>query len=184
LALVLLACGSGDEQVEPAPDTGDEAQEALEDAEEALEDLPEDPEELADDAREQAEEAQEASGGGQAELTIGEETWTFDSLVCAFGPEEIGDPEAEFVLSAIQDGLQLYVSIDGFGHSVSLDDVDDFENPSVGWTAGGPVTALAGDGEEFIQVDGTEVQAEAEFVDSRDGMSSESAPGSLVATCP
>jgi len=184
LALVLLACGSGDEQVEPAPDTGDEAQEAVEDAEEALEEMAEDPEGTMDELVEEAEEAQAAEGGGSAELTVGEETWSFDSVLCAFGPEEIGDPEAEFALSAIQDGLQLYVSIDGFGHSVSLDDIDDFEDPSVGWTAGGPVAALAGDAEEFVQVDGRQVQAEAEFVDSREGMASASAPGTLVATCP
>lgn len=189
LVLALVACGSGDPEQEPTPEAADQNDGTVEGADvadvaEDAEDAVEDAEELAEDLREEAEAEQEASGGGQAELTVGDETWTFGSVRCAVGPDEIGQEDAEFVLSAIQDGLQLYVSIDGFGHSVTLDDVDDFENPSVGWSAGGPVAAMAGDPEEFVEVDGKQVRAEAEFTDSRDGLSSTTVPGTLEATCP
>ena len=194
LTLVLFACGS-EEPTDPGEATADTAEEIAEDTAddtedpgegtgEAAEGLDEDVEQLADDLAEDLESQQEAVGGGGAELTVDGETWTFDSVLCAFGPEEIGDEDAEFVLSAISDGLQLYVSIDGFGHSVTLDDIDNFEDPSVGWAAGGPMAAITGEVEEFIQVDGKQVRAEAEFSDSRDELSSTSAPGLLEATCP
>jgi hypothetical protein len=187
-SMVLVACGADDPVDDPADDAAQDAvdtlEETTEDAEEALEELGDDPEEFAEDLADDLEAQQEAVGGGGAELTVDGETWTFDSVLCAFGPEEIGDEDAEFVLSAIGDGLQLYVSIDGFGHSVTLDDIENFEDPSVGWAAGGPFGALTGEAEEFVEVDGKQVRAEAEFVDARDEMSMTTAPGVLEATCP
>lgn len=186
--LVLTACGSDDPADEAAQDVADSVEATTEDAtgdaEEALEELGDDPEQFAEDLSDDLESQQEAVGGGGAELTVDGETWTFDSVLCAFGPEEIGDEDAEFVLSAISDGLQLYVSIDGFGHSVSLDDVENFEDPAVGWSAGGPVASMAGDAEEFVEIDGKQVRAEAEFRDSVDEMSGTTAQGTLEATCP
>ena len=44
-----------------------------------------------------------------ATLTIGDETWEFDTVRCAEGSETQSD-EWDFSLSAIQDGLQLSVS--------------------------------------------------------------------------
>lgn len=196
LVVLLAACGSEDPAEEAAQDavdsiedatedaTQDATEDATEDAAEALEELGDDPEELAEELAEDLETQQEAVGGGGAELTVDGETWTFDSVVCAFGPDEIGDEDAEFVLSAISDGLQLYVSIDGFGHSVTIDDIDDFEDPSVAWAAGGPVASLTGDGEEFVEIDGEQVRAQTEFRDMRDEMSATTAPGTLEATCP
>lgn len=180
--MVLAACGSDDPVDDPADDAAQDAvetvEEATEDAEEALEELGDDPEEFAEDLADDLEEQQEAVGGGGAELTVDGETWTFDSVLCAFGPEEIGDEDAEFVLSAIGDGLQLYVSIDGFGHSVTLDDIENFEDPSVGWSAGDLIAA------EFVEIDGKQIRAEAEFLDSRDELPSTTAQGTLEATCP
>ncbi len=188
LVLVLAACGSEDPAEEAAQDAvdaiGEATEDATADAAEALEELGDDPEQLAGDLAEDLESQQEAVGGGDAELTVDGQTWTFDSVLCAFGPEEIGDEDAEFVLSAISDGLQLYVSIDGFGHSVTLDDIDDFEDPSVGWAAGGPIASMAGDDEEFVELDGKQVRAEAQFRDSVDEMSGTTAQGTLAATCP
>ena len=187
LVLVLAACGSDEPADDAAEDVADTIEGATEDAEEALEELGDDavdPEEFAADLAENLESQQEAVGGGGAELTVDGQTWTFDSVLCAFGPEEIGDEDAEFVLSAISDGLQLYVSIDGFGHSVSIDDIENFEDPSVGWSAGGPVASMAGDDEEFVELDGKQVRAEAEFRDSVDEMSGTTAQGTLEATCP
>lgn len=123
-------------------------------------------------------------GGGGATLTVGDESWTFDSVLCAFGEDEIGQEGAELVVSSIQDGLQLYVSIDSFGHSTTLDDVEDFENPSVGLLAGGPVASLGGGEEEFIDVDGRDVTAEAQFTDALANEPNAMTAGTLDATRP
>ena len=120
------------------------------------------------------EEQQETEGGGSAALTVGDEEWTFDAVLCAFGEEEIGQEGAEVVVSSIQDGLQFYVSIDDFGHSVSLHDVENFADPSV---------ALSSDfaADDFIEVDGKDVSGEVLFVDEEGGPVAE---GSFEATCP
>lgn len=117
---------------------------------------------------------QTAGGGGSATLTVGDQTWTFTSVLCAFGEEEIGQPGAEFVLSSIQDGMQMHASIDGSGHLVSLNDIDDFENPKV---------SLEALGAGFIELDGKHVRADAEFDDdTSDGLTT--VDGVLEATCP
>lgn len=68
-------------------------------------------EEMADNMAEDLEDMQASVGGGSATLTVGDQTWTFDSVLCAFGEEQTGQEGAEFNLSAIQNGLQLYASI-------------------------------------------------------------------------
>jgi hypothetical protein len=139
--------------------------------------------EMADNIAEDLEATQEAVGGGSATLTVGDQTWTFDSVLCAFGEDQIGQEGAEFNLSAIQDGLQLYASIDSYGHVVTLDDIQDFENPSVSLEAGGPTAAMVGGDEEFIVLDGKNVSATTLFVDDlTDAM--EGVEGTLEATCP
>lgn len=179
LALVLVLAGCGD-------DGGDDVTEALDDAadtaEEVGEEAADDAQEMADEMAEDLEDVQEAAGGGSATLTIGDQTWEFDSVLCAFGPEETGRDDTPFVLSSIQDGLQLDATINTeFGHSVSINDITDFENPSVAYSAGGPLGAMTGDDGEIIQVDGKEVSAEADFFDDTgDGMET----GTLTATCP
>ena len=166
-ALVVTAgCGSSDDDsIEDATSDVSEAI-ASGDDDEAVDAI--------DDLVDELEETQAAQGGGSASLTVAGETYTFDSVLCAFGPDEIGQEGAEFVLSAIQDGTQLYFSIDSFGHSVSLDDIEDFENPSV---------SLSSVGDGFIQLDGTSASGEASFVDGTTD-SFEELPGSFEATCP
>ncbi len=165
-ALLLVAgCGGSDDSIEDA--TGDVSDAiAGGDEEEAVEAI--------DDLVDELEETQAAQGGGSASLTVAGQTYTFDSVLCAFGPDQIGQEGAEFVLSAIQDGAQLYFSIDSYGHSVSLDDIEDFENPSVSWSS-------TGDG--FIQVDGKSAGGEAGFIDGTTE-SFEEQSGSFEATCP
>jgi hypothetical protein len=166
--LVLTACGGGEstttagvaDQDQAAPDTQDTAADA---------------EEMAEDMAENLEETQEAVGGGSATLVVGDQTWAFDSVLCAFGEEQIGQEGAEFNMSAIQDGLQLYASIDSFGHSVSLNDIENFAEPSVA------LEAFPGDAE--IALDGKSVSATASFVDSTSD-SFEGVEGTLEATCP
>jgi len=180
VALLVASCGSDsepaavedtsvDEVVEEATDVVDDAVDVAESS-----DVLEDAEEFAENQADALEEVQEQVGGGSARFVVGDNEWTFDSVLCAFGEEQIGQEGAEFVLSSIQDGLQMYASIDRFGHSVSLDDIEDFENPSV---------SLSSVGDGFINVDGKSVSAEAEFVDGTgDGIAT--TPGTFEATCP
>ena len=175
-ALALTGCGSD------APE-GAEVSEAVESAvagasdavtDGSLEEMQQDAEQMAEDMAEGLEAQQAAEGGGSATLTVGDRTWTFDRVLCAIGEEETGQEGAEFVLSSIQDGLQFYVSIDSFGHSVSLNDIEDFENPSIA------LTSEFG-GEEFIQLDGKNVSGEMRMVQD-DGTGGE--PASFEGTCP
>lgn len=123
-----------------------------------------------------------AAGGGSATLTVGDQTYAFDRARCAFGSEETGRDDTEFVLSAIQNGLQLDATINTrFGHVVSLDDIEDFDNPRVGWSAGGPGSDLRGAAGEIIEVDGKRVSVEATFTDE---VSGDTAQGILSAVCP
>lgn len=174
LALSLTACGGETDDGATAADAGDSAAEAAAEATSDA-DATESLEEMAQEMADSLEAQQAAEGGaGSATLTAGGETWTFDAALCGFGPEEIGQEGAEFVLSAIQDGLQFYVSIDEFGHSISINDIEDFENPSV---------ALYTDGSagEFIMLDGKEVSGETTMTDE-DGTGDIEA--SFEATCP
>lgn len=192
LALVLVLAGCGDdgggdvtdaaeEAVEEATDAAEEATDA---AGEAADDAADDVQGMADDMADDLEEMQDEMGGGSATLTIGDQTWEFDSVLCARGAEETGRDDTPFVLSSIQDGLQLDATINTeFGHSVSINDITDFENPSVAWSAGGPLGALSGGDDEIIQVDGDQVTVEADFVDDT-GDAMETTPGTLTATCP
>jgi len=179
-ALFVASCGSDGE---PAAVDGAPVDEVVEDATDAVDDavdvvtsddVLEDAADFAEDQADALEDVQEQQGGGSARLVVGDDEWTFDSVLCAFGEEEIGQEGAEFVLSSIQDGLQLYVSIDSFGHSISLDDIEDFENPSV---------SLSSEGDDFIVLDGTSVSAATEFIDFT-GDDLTTTPGTLEATCP
>lgn len=158
VALLLAACGDGD----AGGDSGTAAPPV--DSAAGSSTTPEAP------TQEQAAEA------GSATVTVGNTTWTFDSALCAVGEEAIGQEGAEFVLSSIQDDVQFYLSIDSYGHRASVDDIADQDDPSV-------VLSTADASGEFIQVDGTRVTGEADFVDyTTDSL--EGIPGSFEATCP
>lgn len=165
-AVVVGSCGGGSDpesadrsrQVE-VPDAGD---------------LIADPEGAAAEMADSLEQMQNREGGGTATLVVGDQTWTFDSVLCAFGEEQIGQEGAVFNLSSIQEGMQMYASIDGFGDSVSLNDIEDFENPSVDLNAFG---------DDFLVLDGKSVSGETDFID---GTSDDYTPihGSFEGTCP
>lgn len=119
-----------------------------------------------------------AADGAAAILTVADQTYEFERIFCAFGPEETGGDDTEFSLSARQNGLQLDATInERFGHVVSVDDIENLDDPRVGWTAGG----IPGEAEDIIELDGKQVSAEATF---RDGNTGETRDGSLSATCP
>lgn len=133
--------------------------------------------------------------GGSATLTIGDETWEFDNYYCAFTPEESRNARVSFSSGAFGESAtgartQLDASIqdtneqgryegEGTIHSLSLDDIDDFESPSVSWSA---VSGLVGESTAFIQVEGNNVHAETFFDDgTTDAL--EEIPGTLDAIC-
>jgi len=178
LVAMATACGSdnGDSATDAATTPTESSTGATADADQDAVDV--------DELIEGLEETQAAQGGGGATLVVGDEQWTFDRVLCAFGPDEIGQEGAELVVSSLQDGLQLYVSIDSFGHSVSLDDIEDFENPSVSLGADQFNAELAGLPTEFIVVDGTSVTAETQFFDQSDDVAAGGTAGTLTATCP
>lgn len=187
MAIVLTACGGAKDTIgesSTAATSAGNPQATSTSADPATDDgAAEQAQDLGDDMAQSLADQQDASGGGGAALTVGETTWTFDSVLCAFGPEEIGQEGAEFVLSSVQDGLQLYVSIDSFGHSVSLDDISDFENPSVSLSADPFTAAMTQGPEEFVEVDGKAISATALFLDGTTD-SPEPIEGTLQATCP
>ena len=174
LALALSACGSAEDPT--AADVTDAATSAVTDAQAAAEDAATDAEDMVEEMKEDLEGQQAAQGGGSASLTVGGQTWDFDRVLCAFGEEETGQEGAEFVLSSIQDGMQFYVSIDSFGHSVTLDDIENFADPSVSLDS-----SLATNADSFIQVSGKQVSGEMSVWDDLAGEEKDAA---FEGTCP
>jgi hypothetical protein len=135
------------------------------------------------------------SGSGSATLTIGDESWSFDDIFCAFSPDEARNERVSFTLSAFgktAEGVRIQLDAtiqdpsregryDGEDviKSVTLDDAEDFENPSVQWTS------ISGFGtvELDFQVDGKNVTVDAAFDDGRTD-EIETIAGALIATCP
>ncbi|AQP43543.1 hypothetical protein [Tessaracoccus flavus] len=181
-ALALSACG-GEAEVPPTPATEAASTTTPEPVPEPTDEAPATGSD--DGAIEMEEEMEEIAAsmeaqqtGGSASVTIGDQTWDFDGVLCAFGPEEIGQEGAEFVLSAIGDGLQFYISVDAMGQFVSLNDIENFEDPALSWEADQDAS-----GEGFIQVDGKDVSGEATFIDYL-SESWDEVEGSFEGSCP
>jgi len=135
-----------------------------------------DPESAAGELAEGLEDQQEASGGGSATFTVGGKDYTFDRVLCAMGTDETGNPDWDFSLSAIADGLQLSVETGPtYGDGASLNDIEDFENPAVAWSS---------QGDNFLTIEGGEVSGKTKFLDGTDESGQKSATGELVASCP
>lgn len=121
----------------------------------------------------------DVSGGGTATLTVGDETYTFDGYRCAFGTEETQNENVDFSSTAFGESAtgartQLSVDITLGTHAVTLNDIDDFENPSV---------ALEAIGGFELQIDGKNISAEASFDDGTTD-EIESVAGTFEGTCP
>jgi hypothetical protein len=198
-ALVITACGGdsggGDSGATDIPiDADDPSAVAVESV--APADVPGDTDvpsrdaldQAADDATEAVDDleaVQESVGGGSATFSANGQTWEFSSVLCAFGEDQIGQPGAVFNLSAIADGLQLYASIDdsGASHSLSLNDIEDFENPSVSLTIDPFVAGAAGAPSEFLTLDDKQVSAEVTMIDGNTNQPT-AEPATFSATCP
>lgn len=125
---------------------------------------------------------------GSATLTIGDQTWEFDSFVCAFGHEATSsdvysfssDSRGEHEGAAVQmqanirdDSGEGRYEGDGLTHDVFITDISDFENPSIDLQFFGP---------SGIVIDGNTVTAEGLFDDELTD-EIEEIPGTLEATC-
>lgn len=133
------------------------------------------------------------AGSGSATLTIGDDTWEFDSFSCAFGYDATQSDVFSFSGSVTQedsDGVLVQLSVDimddsgeeryegvGVVYGVELDDIENFENPTVDWQARGPADEIV------VRIDGNQVTAEGTFDDGLTELQLEEVPGTLNATC-
>jgi hypothetical protein len=189
--MILGGCGSdsgADDPSAPASVAADAADAA--DAAELQESVDEladadDPQQAVDEVVDDLEAVQESVGGGGATFTANGQTWEFSGVLCAFGEDQIGQPGAVFNLSAIADGLQLYASIDdsGASHTLSLNDIENFENPSVSLSVGSFLASAVGAPAEFLTLDGNDVSAAVVMIDDITSQPT-AEPAEFSATCP
>lgn len=131
---------------------------------------------------------------GSATLTVGDATYEFDNYYCLAGPENTGNDRVSLSSGAMGTVDEVRVQLDasiqdpdeegrmegeGTIQSVSLNDIEDFENPSVALDA---ITGFLGEPAWTITYDGSTVTAEALFDDSTTD-EIEEIPGTLQATC-
>lgn len=175
--LTIGACGSSSDDSSTSAEAPAESADVQENADTAEQDA----QDIADEIVDDLEATQASEGGGGATLTANGQTWEFSSVLCAFGEEQIGQPGAVFNLSAIADGLQLYVSIDNSGesNSLSLNDINDFENPTVALSA----DTFTGAPANFLTLDDKSVSGEVVMIDDITGETTGD-PAQLSATCP
>lgn len=132
------------------------------------------------------------AGSGAATLTIGDETWEFDSFQCAFGYDATQSQIFSFSSNAFgEDGggarVQMQANIqddsgqeryegEGVIYDVTIDDIENFQDPSVAWEARGPANDVT------VEIDGDRVTAQGVFDDLLTDPIEE-IPGTLDATC-
>ena len=134
------------------------------------------------------------AGAGSATLTVGDQTWTFDNYYCRLGPENTGNDRVSLSSGALgtHEGVRtpLDASIqdkdeqgrmegDGTIQSITLNDVEDFENPNVALAA---ESGFVGGPEFVVQVDGDTATVSASFDDGTTD-EIEAIPGTLEAMC-
>ncbi len=141
----------------------------------------------------------QGSGGGSATLTIGDESWDFTGFMCAFGNEQTQSDVYSFSSNAFgvhSSGarVQMQANIrdasgqgryegDGVVYEISLDDIEDFENPSVTWSSSNSeLFPGAGSGDAVVTIDGQHVTAHGKFDDGTTD-SVEMVAGTLDGTC-
>jgi hypothetical protein len=131
---------------------------------------------------------------GSATLTIGNTTWEFDNYYCVRGIDNTGNSRVSFSSGAIGEyegaNTQLDAtildmdeldSVDGDGtiHSVTIEDVDDLENPVVSLSA---QSGFYGTPSFEILYSGNTVTVSTTFDDDTTD-TLEEIPGTLTATC-
>jgi len=131
---------------------------------------------------------------GSATLTVGDQTWEFDNYYCVRGIENTGNSRVSFSSGAFGEfngvNTQLDATIldmdelssmegDGTIHSVTIEDIDNVENPIVSLSA---QSGFFGTPAYEIAYDGNIVTAETVFDDDMTE-EIEAIPGTLTAVC-
>ncbi len=140
-----------------------------------------------------------SEGDGAATLTIGEETWEFDSFGCAFGTDATGSPLFSFSSSAIgqhSGGARVQIQADieddtgdgryegaGVFYTVYITDIDDFVTPSVDWESTSREFVGRPSQGTVVLIDGNQVTAEGFFDDLTTPLDRQEVAGTLNATC-
>lgn len=106
-------------------------------------------------------------------LTIGDQVWDFPGAQCAFYNARAGEEGSEWNVSNVQDGLQVYVYVEGGIEEVTIDDIANGGNPTLSWIAAGDALTLT--------VNGDDIVAEGTFTDNVGGSSP--TEGTLEASC-
>lgn len=136
-----------------------------------------------------------AQDSGSATLTIGDETWEFDSFGCAFGHEATQSDVYAFSSNSFGEhsdghGIQMQANIrdesgagryegDGIVFEIDIDDIDDFENPSVSWSSSNTRGVPS---DTVLSIDGDNLSASGLFDDTRTD-ERETVEGTLEAVC-
>lgn len=117
--------------------------------------------------------AADGAGSGSASLTIGDNSWEFTQVVCAFGEEETGVEGSEFNLVASNGSATVYAAIDP-GHTYI-----EFNEPAA---ADPSLSEFITGIEPTIEIDEKNVYASASFITYEDTDTFH--VGALQATCP
>lgn len=132
------------------------------------------------------------TGPGSATLTVGDAVYSFDNYYCFEGSEntrndsvpfssgafgEVDGHRAQLDASMYDPEQQNSMDADGVSFNVTLNDVDDFENPVVSWS-----DAFFADEPVDFEYDGATLRVEALFDDDLTE-EMEQIPGVLEATC-
>jgi hypothetical protein len=131
------------------------------------------PDATVEDTTRDAAEEDEVGPAGGATVTIGDSTWIFPEVVCHFD-QEAAQVDADFAMSGVADGVEIYAEIGADGDVVTLEDIRD--------DATNPLSVTSKDGGRFIRVNGPTVTARATFVPLA-VPDAPGVPGSLEADC-
>ena len=126
---------------------------------------------------------------GHATLTIGDQTYEFETFLCAYGHDatqssvysfssdtrgQVGEAQVQMQANIRDESGQGRHEGDGLTHEVFIADISDFENPSISFEMNAA---------EGIVIDGNDVTAEGSFDDKLTEGTIEDIPGTLEATC-
>jgi hypothetical protein len=133
--------------------------------------------------------AQPGPNRGSATLTIGDQVYEFGTFDCASGHENTESDVFSFTTNSFQefDGVRTQMQFtaydptstgrtegEGVVHEIALDDISNFEDPSISWSM---------DAAESVSIDGHEVSVSGTFVDGLTEAVNEALPGTLEAVC-
>jgi len=138
------------------------------------------------------------AGMGSSTLTIGEETWEFDSFGCAFGHDATQSDIFSFSSNSFGEHsngarVQMQAEIeddtgqgryegDGVIYTIYINDIEDFANPSVDWESTSRSLPGMPSGETVVNIDGDHITGEGLFDDLLT-VEVEQVPGTLDGTC-